>query len=375
MCGRDPSPCTVKHTFHPSPPLRPHPRHSSQEAKQNTKRRNTTKAALPKPESRETKTKTKMGGESSKHSNASAHVRSRERKRGAVSSALAGDSCRTDSCHERTAHLRPSYGDILDSIPPSPVQCVASPIPLSGSLDPSLTWILDTEAALITEWNRDLQEVAAPSTGARGVPRGREAAAEESTLSWTKTSLKSGPSTAASNTPGLTSSSTFPALSGWPSPTHAKSPSGLALTCDSVDVRTGRSTGLTLRVTTTWTQQSSSRAKASTKESTSPKSPKALPKPLSDSVEGASPLVVSSLPVGIDYFRALQSRWLVQEQRSLPPATDEEDLNDSVILEAVSESNGDVLSPPVPLGYMIDLFVPQWRSEGLFEAAQDHQMR
>ncbi|CAJ1989798.1 hypothetical protein conserved [Leishmania donovani] len=316
-----------------------------------------------------------MGGESSKHSNSSAHVRNRERKRGAVPSTLAGGSCRSDSLNGRTARLGPSCGDVPDYIPPSPVQCVASPILLSGSLDPSLTWILDTEAALITEWNRDLQEAAAPSAVARGVPRGRETAGEESTLSWTKTSPESGASTAASNTPGLTSSSTFPALSGWPSPTHAKSPSGLALTCDSVDVTTGRSTGMTLRVPTTWTQQNSSRATASTKTLASPKSPKALPKPLSDSAEGASPLVVSSLPVGIDYFRALQSRWLIQEQRSLPPATDEEDLNDSVILEAVSEPNGDVLSPPVPLGYMIDLFVPQWRSEGLFEAAQDHQTR
>ncbi|CBZ28030.1 conserved hypothetical protein [Leishmania mexicana MHOM/GT/2001/U1103] len=316
-----------------------------------------------------------MGGESSKHSNPLAHARNRERKRGAAPNALVGRSCHSDSLSEHTARLGPSYGDVPGYIPPSPVQCVASPIPLSGSLDPSLTWILDTEAALIVEWNRNLQGVSAPSAGARGVPRERETAAEESTLSWAKTSPGSGASTAASNATGLTSSPTFPALSGWQSPAHAKSPSGLAPTCDSVDVTTGRSTGMTLHVPTTWTQQSSSRATASTKALDSPKSPKALPKPLSDSVEGASPLVVSTLPVGIDYFRALQSRWLAQEQHSLPPAADEEDLNDSVILEAVSEPNGDVLSPPVPLGYMIDLFVPQWRSEGLFEAAEDHQAR
>lgn len=74
--------------------------------------------------------------------------------------------------------------------------------------------------------------------------------------------------------------------------------------------------------------------------------------------------------MGLDYYRALQARWLTPEARALPPATEEEDLNDSVILDAVTDPDGSALSPPVPLGYMIDLFVPQWRAEGLYDQAE-----
>ncbi|KAG5476508.1 hypothetical protein LSCM1_04221 [Leishmania martiniquensis] len=313
-----------------------------------------------------------MGGESSKHSSSSANVRGREKKRGILSTSLTGVDCRAVALNERTARFGPPFGDVPEYIPPSPVRCVASPIPPSSSLDPSLTWILDTEAVLITEWNRDLQGGGAPSPAALGVLQGREAAGADSKFLGTRTLPQSTASTVASNTPGLTSSSTCPPLSGPPSPMHVQSSSGVSLACDSVAVTRGRSTGMALRVPTTWSHSKSSCAVASSKGVTSPVSSEAPP---CDPAEGASSVVVSVLPVGIDYFRALQSRWQALAQRSLPPPADEEDLNDSVILEAVSEANGDVLSPPVPLGYMIDLFVPQWRSEGLYEAAQDYQHR
>ncbi|KAG5502259.1 hypothetical protein GH5_05231 [Leishmania sp. Ghana 2012 LV757] len=313
-----------------------------------------------------------MGGESSKHSNSAANARSRERKRGALPAALTGGDCRAVPLSDRTTRFGPSYGEVPDYIPPSPVRCVASPIPPSGSLDPSVTWILDTEAVLITEWNRGLQGVCTPRTGALGALRGREGAGADSKLLGPRTLPESAASTVASITPGLTSSSTCPPLSGPPSPTHLQSSSGVSLTCDSVAVTTGRSTGMILRVPTTWTQSKLSCAGASSKAVASSTSSEVSP---CDPAGGASSVVVSVLPVGIDYFRALQSRWLALAHRSLPPPADEEDLNDSVILEAVSEANGDVLSPPVPLGYMIDLFVPQWRSEGLYEAAQDYQTR
>ncbi|GET89571.1 hypothetical protein, conserved [Leishmania tarentolae] len=353
-------------------------RDASEETQRNRKRPETTEVSVGAGKRRNPpppKKKKRMGGESSKHSNASRHARSHERKRGAASNALTGVSCHSDTVNERTARLGPPYGEVPVYIPTSPVQCAASPISLSCSLDASLTWILDTEAALITEWNRKLHEVTTHSAEAHGVSRGREPPAQESTPSLTKTSPESGARTAAPKTLGLTSFSTLPVLQGLPSQAHANSSFGLSLTCDSVDVTTGRSTGMTFRVPTMWAQQTSSSATASTKALTGVKSPQALSGPLSGSSQGASQFVVSSLPVGIDYFCALQSRWLARDQCSLLPATDEEDLNDSVILEAVSESNGDALSPPVPLEYMIDLFVPQWRSEGLFEAAQDHQAR
>ncbi|CAM39462.1 conserved hypothetical protein [Leishmania braziliensis MHOM/BR/75/M2904] len=316
-----------------------------------------------------------MGGESSKHSNSSAHARRREGRRSAAPHAQAGADYHLPPLNVHPARLGPSYGEAPEYIPPSPVQCAASPILSSSSLDPSLTWMLDTEAVLITEWNRSLQNVATSSSGPFGVWQGGEAVTDDSKMSCAVTTPQSGVSTTASNTLGLTSSSTCLPLSGSLLPAHLQSSTGLALGCDSVTVTTGRSTGMSLRVPTTWSHPKPSWSNVSPKTMSSPKSPQATPHPLSVSSEGAPSLVVSTLPVGIDYFRVLQSRWLAVEQPLLPPTADEEELSDSVILEAVSEVSGDVLQPPVPLGHMIALFVPQWRSEGLFEAAQHSQAR
>lgn len=322
-----------------------------------------------------------MGGDSSKHSNASsAQTRSRERKRSGLSSALAGGDCRSGPLGDRTARVGPVYGEAPDYIPPSPVRCTVVPIAARSQLDAALTWIPDTEAALIAEWNCERLDGGATAAAAAAAavaeaqhPRGGSSANAGAA------GAKVAPSP---TTPGMTSSSTCPASTP-PSPMHLQTSSGLPATCDVEDVLRGRSTGLTFKVPTTWTQlhaphiTSTSASSKSLHSPTSPKAP-ALAQQPNAGLAGASasaPVVVAALPVGMEYFRALQTRWLAPAQRAMPPATDEDDLNDSAILEAVAESNGDVLSPPVPLGYMIDLFVPQWQSEGLYEAAQDYQRR
>ncbi|KAK7194342.1 hypothetical protein NESM_000349500 [Novymonas esmeraldas] len=332
-----------------------------------------------------------MGSEPSKHSSSSAaRGRSRERRRSGLSNALAGGDCRSGTSNERSVRVGPTYGDAPDYIPPSPVRCSALPIQPSALLAASLTWIADTEAALIVDWNRRVQEAALdlPGAGRTTTPGcgGDESGCAPASTAEAKASgavsvLGSGASTAALNTPGLTSSTTCPPPSTPPSPTRRQSSGVPPLSCDCVSVEAGRSTGTPFPLPTAWSQAAAaSRTHGSTKAARSPTSPKQLPPPRGDAAEGTSSspspsLVVTSIPVGMEYFRAVQSRWLAPAQRALPPATEEEDLNDSAILEAVAETNGDVLSPPVPLGYMIDLYVPQWRSEGLYEAAQENQTR
>jgi hypothetical protein len=318
-----------------------------------------------------------MGGESSKPTNSSGSVRSREHKRSGLSSAFAGGDCRTSSNYSRPSYLGgPSYGSIPEHIPAAPVKCAPVPIAQTTTLDKAFTWIPDTEAMLVTEWNRERQEAAAPrvrpvhaNPNGDGDSGGYQA---KPTLSSRQSSTTAGEDK--TTVGGVTSS-------------VSSSANLVPLNCDYTPAATGRSTGLVFRGPVAWVQPTSQgSAPSPVASSSSPSSPKPLSdkrsaggdetsakrqEPLCAKSPGpSSSVVVSALPVGIEYYRALQARWATPELCHLAPAAEEEDLNDSVILEAVAEPDGNVLSPPVPLGYMIDLFVPQWRAEGLFEQAE-----
>lgn len=320
-----------------------------------------------------------MGSDSSKNANAPGTIRSRERKRSGLSNALAGGDCRSGVTNPRSHASGLSYGSVPEHIAPPPAKCAPVPIAANVTLSPTLTWIPDTEVLLIKEWNRERHETAA--AGLRGFkqrPNGEGEAGVSPNGASLNTKQSNGVATTAASgrggeaeqaTPGMTSS-------------NSSAASFVPLSCDCVPAATGRSTGLAFRVPTAGTQPALSGSVAagvtapSQASSSTPSSPKVPAdkqsepkKPTSTDSSAPSSVVVSALPVGIDYYRALQARWATPESRAMPPAAEVEDLNDSVILDAVSDSNGSVLSPPVPLGYMIDLFVPQWRAEGLFDQA------
>ncbi|KAG5501989.1 hypothetical protein JKF63_04260 [Porcisia hertigi] len=312
-----------------------------------------------------------MGGESSKYCNSSAHLHNREGKRNAQSDALMGPGHSSDTV--RTAGFGPPHGEIPDFIPPSPVHCVASSISPRKAPDSSLTWIIDTEAAIITEWNRDMQGVVAASLSPRAVPRGRAVAAATNSSPSVKTT-ESGASTVVSIAPGLMSPSVFPPFSDSSSLVHPQTSAGLSPTCEYVSVTTGRSTGVTFRVPTTWSHSEPSH--------------KGTPPTKLDTADGASSVVVSVLPVGIDeqglgamstvpvgidYYTALQKAWsrTPKQPPSLPPLASESEVNLSDIDDVLSGSSDyEELSPPVPLGLMISYFAMDWRDSGLYDAVQ-----
>ncbi|KAH9577720.1 hypothetical protein LSM04_000942 [Trypanosoma melophagium] len=81
-------------------------------------------------------------------------------------------------------------------------------------------------------------------------------------------------------------------------------------------------------------------------------------------------LRVTELPVGKEYFLALRSAWRAEAApRDVLPQTDERELDDSFIHDAIEDAVGAVLTPPVPLAYMVgEILVPQWELEGLYDA-------
>nr|CCC50237.1 conserved hypothetical protein [Trypanosoma vivax Y486] len=89
----------------------------------------------------------------------------------------------------------------------------------------------------------------------------------------------------------------------------------------------------------------------------------------------------TGIPVGQEYFRALQSAWRNegiyandgkdkgQCTRSVRPPVDISCLDESDIEEAIEDAVGTLLQPPVPLSFMVsNVLVPQWELGGLYDA-------
>ncbi|ORC92844.1 uncharacterized protein TM35_000021700 [Trypanosoma theileri] len=84
--------------------------------------------------------------------------------------------------------------------------------------------------------------------------------------------------------------------------------------------------------------------------------------------DGEAP--ATELPVGKEFFLALRAAWREEAApRDVLPPTDEADLDDSFIHDAIEDTVGTVLAPPVPLAYMVsEILVPQWELGGLYDA-------
>ncbi|CAJ1009525.1 hypothetical protein Q4I28_004839 [Leishmania naiffi] len=91
--------------------------------------------------------------------------------------------------------------------------------------------------------------------------------------------------------------------------------------------------------------------------------------------EGA-PIMIDSVPVGIDYYAALQKAWSRAPERppSLPPLAMVSDVNLNTIEEMLSgDSEGEELRPPVPLGLIITYFIEDWRDSGLYDIVRKRE--
>jgi hypothetical protein len=84
-------------------------------------------------------------------------------------------------------------------------------------------------------------------------------------------------------------------------------------------------------------------------------------------------LPTTELPVGMDFYTALQKAWSRRPKNppKLPPLASEADVNISDIDDALSgDSDYEELNPPVPLGLMISYFAEDWRESGLYDVVQ-----
>ncbi|KAG5476509.1 hypothetical protein LSCM1_04222 [Leishmania martiniquensis] len=86
-----------------------------------------------------------------------------------------------------------------------------------------------------------------------------------------------------------------------------------------------------------------------------------------------APGVIDKVPVGADYYAALQKAWArtPEQPPRLPPLATESEVNLADIEEVLSgDSDYEELRPPVPLGLMISYFTVDWRDSGLYDVVQ-----
>lgn len=83
---------------------------------------------------------------------------------------------------------------------------------------------------------------------------------------------------------------------------------------------------------------------------------------------GCAPPAVPQLPVGMDFYKAVQAEWRARPKDGrapIPVAAPQMDPED--IIDAIAETPGDVLSPPVHLPFMIECLLEVWDEEGLYD--------
>ncbi|KPI84523.1 hypothetical protein ABL78_6433 [Leptomonas seymouri] len=87
-------------------------------------------------------------------------------------------------------------------------------------------------------------------------------------------------------------------------------------------------------------------------------------------------LPTTEVPVGMDYYKALQKAWSHQPEHppKLAPLASEADVNISDI-DAVlsSDTEWEELNPPVTLVQMISYFAEDWRGRGLYDVVQKRE--
>ncbi|CCW65090.1 unnamed protein product [Phytomonas sp. EM1] len=90
-------------------------------------------------------------------------------------------------------------------------------------------------------------------------------------------------------------------------------------------------------------------------------------------------LTLTEIPVGKQYFHALREAWRRPPPpiiaAALPLPADRDDLSEYSILNAIDNVTSPQLVPPVPLDYMIELLIPQWVDEGLYDVVRRREMQ
>ena len=74
----------------------------------------------------------------------------------------------------------------------------------------------------------------------------------------------------------------------------------------------------------------------------------------------------SSVPIGREFFQAVQAEWRSRGSRApIPVAVPQMDPED--IIDAIADTPGDFLDPPVHLPFMIECLLEVWDEEGLYD--------
>ncbi|CUG90185.1 Hypothetical protein, putative [Bodo saltans] len=84
------------------------------------------------------------------------------------------------------------------------------------------------------------------------------------------------------------------------------------------------------------------------------------------------PPAAPELPVGKQFFMTMRSAWRapvpeIVEANRRSPLSGQMPMDPDDVIEAIQDTPGDLLSPPVRLSFMIDCLIELWDEEGLYD--------
>lgn len=240
-------------------------------------------------------------------------------------------------------------------VPDGPVGCTPSPITPGTACDPTISWLSQTESMLVLDWaqERELKRTAKAKRAEEDAARRREQQTSEATPGSQLVAE------AGLNLPRLSSSSYSDSLSSsWSEEADdLRREAGLVpLECDHASFPFNRSCGVVF-------EQPTAFASASAAADAAPRG-------------RATPLPTTEVPVGVDYYAALQKAWSRQPEilPNLPPIALEAEIHMAEIQDVMSaDADSEELNPPVPLGLMVGCFAEDWRDDGLYDAVQKRE--
>jgi hypothetical protein len=78
------------------------------------------------------------------------------------------------------------------------------------------------------------------------------------------------------------------------------------------------------------------------------------------------PPAAPMLPVGKAFFEVVRQQWRQPTEHQVAVASQDDMMDIEDIMDAVSSTPGDLLSPPVPLPLMVEVLIELWEDEGLY---------
>lgn len=232
--------------------------------------------------------------------------------------------------------------------------CTPSPIKLGAARDLTISWLSQTESALVLDWAAG-QETRAAAKAAEALARQQARQAGNVGTAAAQLVAAAGLHPPRLSSSGSSSGSSSSSWSSEEDPDDLRRADGLVpLQCDHAPFPFNRSCGVVFDLPGT--------AGGASGGGTLSAIPSLLP--------------TTEVPVGMDYYTALQVAWSRRPTNppKLPPLASEDEVNISDIDDVLSgDSDYEELSPPVPLGLMISYFAEDWRENGLYDVVQKRE--